>query len=61
MQPQARQAEVGASDSVIEQGGSGLLDIKTYLLGSGEIGPAIRVRDMGPDTSYADGVGWFTP
>ena len=34
---------------------------REYLLGSGAIVPAIRVRDMGTDTTYAEGVGQFPP
>ena len=56
-QPPAHQAEVGAANSGAEQGGSGYLDIGTYLLICGGIGPDIRVRDMGPDIAYAEGVG----
>ena len=60
-QPQACQAEVGAADSGIKHGGSGCPYIGTYLLGCGKIGPAIRVRDMGPDIAYAEGVRRFPP
>ena len=35
--------------------------IGTYLIGGGAIGPAIQVIDMGPDTVYAEGVGWIPP
>ena len=31
--------------------------IGTYLLGDGAIGPAMRVRDTSPDTTYEEGVG----
>ena len=51
-QPQARQTELGVADSYIDQGGSGCPDIGTYFLCGGAIGPAIRVRDMGPDAAY---------
>ena len=44
-------------DSGIEKGGSGLPDIGTYLVVSGAIITSIRVRDMGPDTDYAEGFG----
>ena len=60
-QPQARQTEVGAADSYTDQGGSGCPDIGTYFLGSGSISPAIRVRDMGPDAAYEEGVGRIPP
>ena len=42
--------------SVIDQGESGCLYIGTYLLCSGAIGPAIWVREMGPDAAYEEGV-----
>ena len=57
MQPQARQVEVGAADLGNEQGDRGCLDIRAYLLGSGTIGAAIQVRDLGPYPAYAEGVG----
>ena len=56
-QPQARQVEVGAADSGNEQGDRGCSDIRAYLLGSGTIGAAIRVRDLGPYPAYAEGAG----
>ena len=31
------------------------------LLGGVAIGPAIRVRDMGPDTAHEEGVGQIPP
>ena len=52
---------MSTADSGIEQGGSGCLAIEVDLLGGGEIGPAIQVRDMGPDTVYAEGPGRFPP
>ena len=58
---QALQTEVGAADSYTDQGGSGCPDIRTDLLGSGALGPAVRVRDMGPDTAYEEGIGRITP
>ena len=60
-QPQARQTEVGAADSYIDQGGSGCPDIGTDLLGGGAIGTAVRVRDMGPDAAYEEGIGRIPP
>ena len=60
-QPPARQAEVGADNSGVEQGGRRFQDIGIDLLGSGAIGPAIRVRYMVPDTAYAEGVGRIPP
>ena len=56
-QPPARQEEVGAANLGIEEGGIGCQYIGIYLIGGGAIGPAIRVRDMGTDTTYAEGVG----
>ena len=61
MQPPARQAEVGAADSGNKQGGSGLTDIGADLLGGGTIGPDIRFRDMGTDTTYIEGAGQIPP
>ena len=52
---------MGAADSDIGQGGSGCTDIETCLLGGGEIGPAIRVIEMGPDAAYEEGVGRLPP
>ena len=60
-QPLMRQAEVGAANLSIEQGGSGCPDIGTDLFGVGTISPAIRVRDMVTDTSYTEGAGRITP
>ena len=48
---------MGEADSGIDQVGSGCLDIGAGLLGGGAIGPFIRVRDMGPDAVYEEGVG----
>ena len=59
--PKARKIEVGAADSYINQGGSGCPDIRTDLLGGGAIGPAIRVRDMGPDAAYEESIGRIPP
>ena len=50
-----------AADLGIDQVGGGCPDIGAYLLGIGAIVPAIRARDMGPDTAYAEGVGSFPP
>ena len=44
---------MGAANLGVEQVGSGYQDTMIDLLGGGAIGPAIRVRDMGPDTAYA--------
>ena len=52
---------MGAADSYIDQGGSGCPDIGTDLLGVGAIGTAIRVRDMGPDAAYEEGIGRIPP
>ena len=60
-QPQANRTEMGVADSDIVQGGNGCSDIGTYFLGGGAIGPAIRVRYMGPDTTYEEGVGRILP
>ena len=61
MQPPDRKAEVGADGSVNDQGGSRCPDIRADILGGGTIGPNIRVKDMGPDTAYAEGVGQIPP
>ena len=52
---------MGATESGIEQVGSGCLDIGTYLLGGGAISPTIRVKDMGPDAAYGESVGRIPP
>ena len=52
---------MGAADLYIDQGGSGCPDIGTDLLGGGAIGPAIRIRDMGPDAAYEEGIGRIPP
>ena len=49
-QPLMRQAEVGAANLSIEQGGSGCPDIRTDIFGGGTIGTDIQFRDMGLDT-----------
>ena len=48
---------MGAADSDIGQGGRRCPDIGTDLLGVSEIGPAVRVRDMGTDAAHKEGVG----
>ena len=52
---------MGAADLGTDQGGSGFLDIGADILGDDTIGPAIRVKDMGPNTAYAEGPGWIPP
>ena len=52
---------MGTADSDIEQGGRGCPDIRKYLLGGSAIGPAVRVRDMGPDAANEEGVGRIPP
>ena len=52
---------MGAVELGIEKVGSGCPYIGTYLLGGGEIGADIRVRDMVPDAAYAEDVGRFPP
>ena len=61
MQPPVRQSEVGTDNLGVEQLGRGCPDIGTDLLGGGAIGPAIRVKEMGPDTAYSKGVGRIPP
>ena len=48
-----------ASNLGVNQGGSGCPEIGTDILGGGAIGPAIRVRDMGPDTAIQRVLGGF--
>ena len=50
-----------ASNLGVNQGGSGCPEIGTDILGGGAIGPAIRVRDMGPDTANSEGFGRIPP
>ena len=52
---------MGAADSGTEKGGSGCLDIREDIFGSGTIGTDIQVRDMGPDLAYAEGAGQISP
>ena len=52
---------MGAAELNIDQVGSGCSDIGKNLLGGGEMGPAIRVRDMGPDAAYEEGIGRIPP
>ena len=52
---------MGADESHTEKGGSGVLDIGEDLLGGGTIGPALRVRYMGPDPADAEGDGRVPP
>ena len=47
---------MGADNSGVEKGGSECQDIGTDLFSGGASGPDIRVRDMGPDTKYEEGV-----
>ena len=61
MKPPTRQAEMGAANSGIDQGGSRCPDIGTDIFGGGTIGPAIRVINMGPDTVYIEGAGIIPP
>ena len=61
MQPLARQAEVGAADLGNDQVGIGCPYIGEYLIGSGTIGPYIRVIYTDPDTAYAEGTGRIPP
>ena len=60
-QHEVRQTELVAADSDIDQGGSGCPDIRIYILGGGAISPDKWVRDMGPDTTYEEGVGRIPP
>ena len=52
---------MGAADSYFDQGRSGCPYIGTYLLGGGEIGPTVWVRDMGPDAAHEEYVGRIPP
>ena len=45
----------------VEQGGSGCHDIGIDLFSGGASIPDIRVRDMVPDTVYAEGIGQILP
>ena len=60
-QPLAHQEEVDLVNLGAKQGRSWYLEIGTDLFGGGAIGPSIRVRDMGPDTAYAEDVGMIPP
>ena len=52
---------MGAAGLDIDQGSRGCLDINIDLLGVGAIGANIRVRDMGTDSVYEEGVGRIPP
>ena len=52
---------MGASDSANEQGGIECPDIGTDLIGNGAIVPDMRVRDMGIEPTYEEGVGRIPP
>ena len=49
-------AEVGAAGEGSEHRGCGCPDPRTYLLGSGIFGHAVRVRDVGHNTPHWEGV-----
>ena len=46
---------------ILIRGGSGCPDIRTDLLGGGAIGTSVRVRYMGPDAAYDEGIGRISP
>ena len=48
---------MGADESGIYQGGSECPYIGADLLGGGTVGPALRVRDMGPDPADTEVAG----
>ena len=52
---------MGAANLGVDQGGSGCQDTGKYLLEGGAISTTIQVRDMGPDTMHAEGVGQIPP
>ena len=55
------QAEVVVGNLGIEQGGKVCPDIGRDVFGGGTMGPAVWVREMGPNTAYADGPGRISP
>ena len=54
-------AEVGAAVSGAEQGGSGCPDLGEDLRDGGSGGHALRVGDVGNDTTHWEGFGRITP
>ena len=49
-------AEVRVADLGVEQGGCGCPDLGTDLLGSGSVGHALRIGDVGHDIAHWGGV-----
>ena len=54
-------AEVGAAEQGVDQGGCVCPDLGPYLLGGGSVGYALRVGDVGHDTTHWEGLGWIPP
>ena len=52
---------MGPAESDIDQGGSLCTDIRIDLLGGSSIVNAVRVRDMGSEAAYKEGVGQIPP
>ena len=53
--------EVGAADSDVYQGGCGCPDLRTYLNGSGSVGHALWVGDVGHYTPHWECFGQIPP
>ena len=45
----------------LDQGRRRYPDLRTYILGGGEFGPVIRIRDVGDDDMHWEGVGRIPP
>ena len=52
---------MGADVQGVEQGGSGCPNLGDNLCGGGSSGPAVRVRDVGDDTTHWEGFGRISP
>ena len=60
-QPAEGMDEVGDADASHDQGGGGCPDLGTDILGSGPVGPTVRIIDVGDGATHQDGVGRIPP
>ena len=54
-------SEVGATDEGDGNIGSVCPELGPYILGGGPVGNFLRVRDMGDDLTYWEGIGQILP
>ena len=52
---------MGEADAGVYQGGGICLDLGPDILGSGSVGPFVRVRNVGDETVNWEGVGQIPP